>query len=601
MAAWRISCGGWIIAGVLAVGDVAAAAGHFELPKEGPVAFRRDRLPIEVDLMTSLSSGLVSLSHAQRRENAADRRIVAQMLALALALNPANDEARVALAAAAKGAQGGRAGKRELERSRTEIWGALKWLRSPEAGPDGQALAACLGDVISMADPTHPDAASLLEKGEKGAWKSWVADLKAFDQIQPTEKEVVAENMPTPENGTPQTPQVPLPQAKLQLESTSILTPLWGLDKDTGDERLQLTTVGMKASILPSPPPEAPVVKPMTFAIDFTLENAQVNRMNRTLHAVLVKQYGALPAGSQVTLNLGEETAYLPARDRDALSGSAAVLLDAALSGKAPAGIVIGRLEPDGSFKSPPDVWDRLRALSAGPGGRLVIPADAAEYLPWILALENPEFFLKYDVLLASNHQELVERSAAATESPLTEILARFQEVRAKGATLPIGQYVTNRFVRQRLAELSVEAPYFASPKLLGIQGAGERPTRISRKILAFELRGAMQPLGWLRGKAAADIDLAKLDKSYDSARAQVDSLEKYSEDRDLLASVREMTTTLRTFSRAQRLSLSREREAVAAAEAFVEMRESINTTLSKLNAVIGEVEVADDADADGQ
>jgi len=580
------------------VGDVAAAAGHFELPKEGPVAFRRDRLPIEVDLMTSLSSDLVALSHAQRRENAADRRIVAQMLALALALNPANADARAALAAAAKGAPGGRAGKRELERSRTEIWGVLKWLRSPEAGPDGQALGACLGDVISMADPSHPDAASLLEKGEKGDWKSWVAEVKAFDVSEFVDKETVTEKMPDLENGEPPAP--PMAAAKLELESASIATPLWETDKDTGEEHLKLANVAMKASIVPSPPPEAPVVKPMTFAIDFTPEHPQINRMNRTLHALLVKQHGALPAGSQITLNLGEETAYLPIRNRDALSGAAAVLLDAALSGKAPAGIVIGKLEADGSFRSPPDLWDRLRMLSGGPGGRLVIPADAADYLPWILALEDPEFFLKYDILLAANHQELVQRSAGVTASPLTEILARFQEVRAKGATLPIGQYVTNRFVRQRLAELSVDAPYFASPKLLAIQGAGERPTRISRKILAFELRAAMQPLAWLRVKAAADIDLAKLDTSYEATRAQVDSLEKYVDDRDLLVSVREMTTDLRTFTRAQRLSVSRERDAAEAAEAFVEMRESIRSTLEELNAVIGEVEETD-AEEDAQ
>ncbi len=602
MAAWRISCGGWIIAGVLAVGDVAAAAGHFEMPKEGPVAFRRDRLPIEVDLMTSLSSDLVTLSQGQRRENAADRRIVAQMLALALALNPVNAEARADLAAAGKGLPGGKVTKRGLERSRDRIWGVLKWLHSPAAGPDGQALGACLGDVISMADPSNPDAASLLEKGEKGAWKDWVADLKTFDKVQHAEKEAVAVNMPTPEGGVPQTPQPTLPEAKLLLESASISTPLWGLDKDTGGERLKLTTVAMKASIVPSPPPEAPVVKPMTFTIDFTVENVQVNRMNRALHAILVKQYGALPVGSQVTLNLGEETTYLPVRDRDALSGAAGVLMDAALSGKAPAGIVIGRLEADGSFKSPPDLWDRLRALSGGPGGRLVLPADSAEFMPWILALEDPEFFMKYDVLLASNYQELIERSAGVTASPLTEVLARFQEVRAKGATLPIGQYVTNRFVRQRLVELTAEAPYFVSPKLLAIQGAGERPTRISRKILAFELRGAMQPLAWLKAKAPADIDLAQLDSSYDSARAQVDRLERYSEDRDLLVKLREMTTTVRTFSRAQRLSASRDRGPAMATDAFTEMRESMNTTLDELNAIIGEVPDTDiDGDVDGQ
>ncbi|RYD37167.1 MAG: hypothetical protein EOP87_04080 [Verrucomicrobiaceae bacterium] len=417
--------------------------------------------------------------------------------------------------------------------------------------------------------------------------------------MQPSEKEMVANETPTPESGSP---QVPVADAKLVLDSASVATPLWGLEKDTGGQRLRLATVVMKASIQPTPPPEVPPVKPMTFAIDFTPEHSQINRMNRTLQAVLAKQYGTLPLGSQVSLHLGEETAYLPVRDRDALSGAAAVLMGAALSGNAPAGIVIGKLEMDGSFKSPPDLWDRLRALSGGPGGRLVVPADAADLMPWLLALEEPEFFLKYDVLLASSYPELVERSAAVTASPLTEVLARFQDVRAKGATLPIGQYVTNRFVRQRLVELAAEAPYLVSPKLLAIQGAGERPTRIPRKILAFELRGAMQPLSWLRGKAAADIDLALLDKSYELTRAHVEKLERYAEDQDLLARVREMTTTLRAFSRAARFGANRDRGPEMTAEAFVEMRESISTTLVELNAIIGEVEDADaEADADGQ
>jgi hypothetical protein len=598
MAARAISCGGWLIAGLLATADLAAAVGHFELPKEGPVAFRRDRLPIEVDMMTKLSSDLVTLSHSQRRENAADSRLIAQMLALSLGLDPANDDARRALAAAEKGAPAEIVSSRELAGSRTSIWGILKWLRSPEAGSDGHALAHCLADVVSLADPSHPDASSLIEKGEKGAWGSWVADVKAFERPEVVQKEVIMQNMADSEGTKPEV----LAPSKLLLESASISTPLWALDKDTGEDQLRLTKVEMKASIQPSPPPEGPVVKPMTFTIDFTPDNSQIRAMNRTLQAVLEKRHGSFPVGSQVALNLGEQASYLPARDRDALSGAASILIDAALSGKAPAGIVIGKLDADGSFRSPPDLWDRLRSLSNGPGGRLVIPADAADLMPWILTLENPEFFLKYDVLLASNYQDLVSRSAEVTTSPLTEVLARFQEVRAKGESLPIGQYVTNRFVRQRLIELSVEAPYFVSPKLLAIQGAGERPTRIPKRVLAFELRRAIQPFAQLKGKAAADIDLAKLDLTHASTRTQIDSMEKYSDDRELFAAVRELTTDVRTFSRAQRLSISREREAPAAAQAFVEMTESLSSTMDVLNGVIGEVgDSTDDGEAGDQ
>jgi len=597
MVARRISCGAWIIAGVLAMGGIAeAAAGHFESPKEGPVAFRRDRLPIDVDLMTRLSSNLVSLGQAQRRDSAANRRTMAQMLALALALNPANSEARSEITAAAAGTPGGRAGKRELERSRAEIWSSLKWLNSPDAGPDGQALGACLGDVISNADPTHLEAAALLEKGERGAWKGWIPDLSAFDKVQPSEKEQVTQEM-TPAGDPAGQPAAPVGEAKLLLETAAISTPLTKLDPTTSLGSLKLLKVEMKASA-PAPTPDAPAVAPMTFTVDHTPENNQVNRINRTLQTLLAKQYGALPAGSQATLNLGAEDGYIPLRDRQALSGAASVLLGAALSGKAPTGIVIGRVDADGSFRTLPDLWERVRSLSGGPGGRLVIPAEAADLMPWLLALEDPEFFLKYDVLTASNYTELVERSLEAPAEPLAATLTRFQDVRAKGGTMPVGQYVTNRFVRQRVAEISSEAPYFLSPKLLAIQGSGERAVRIPPKILAYELRSALQPLEWVKGKASTDIDPAQLDKSHDLVRAQVDRLERYAESRDLLTKTREMGTTLRSFSRAARISPQRERGPAMMAEAYDEMTKSMADLQEQLDAAIGEVAADPDEDA---
>lgn len=581
MATRRISYGSWALAGMLAFGSAADAA-PFEAPREGPVAFRRDRLSLDVDTMTGLSAELVVLSQGQKLGSAQSRRAVAQMLALALALDPDNGEARSALAGIAKGSPREKVSRRVLERSEARIWNTLAWLQQPEAGADGQALGACLGDIISIADAGHPKAGALLDSGEKGGWKGWVADLGAFEDSQPSHKETV-------EKMDPGSEKIPASAAKIVLEAASISTPLWTADKTTLQEHLGLVQVQMKATV--SPPQEGVVIKPMAFTVDHTLENGQVNRINRNLHGALVKQFGPLPAGSQATLNLGEEISYLPVRDREALSAAAATLLGAALSGKEPTGIVIGKIEADGGFKAVPDLWDRLRMLSKGPGGRLVIPAEAADLMPWILALEDPEFFFKYDVVYASNLTELLERSSKSTASPLTEILSRYQDVRAKGAGVAVGQYITNRFVRQRLIDLSNEAPYFASPKMLAVQASGERPTRIPRKILAFELRRAIQPLEWMKAKAAADIDLTALDKSYDLARAEVDKLERYSENRDLLLKVRDMTTTLRTFSRASRVSAGRDNGPAIIAEAFDQMKKSQLAVIAELNAVIGEPE----------
>lgn len=578
-------------------------AAPFVAPKEGPVAFRRDRLPIDVDTMIGLSEELVILAQGQKLDTAEDRRNTAKILALSSALNPANTAAREAVTKLAAGAPLTKPEKRDLNRSQARIWHSLTWLQMPEAGADGLALGACLGDIISLADPDHPRAAALRDAGEKGVWKAWIPELSSYEEVQLADKEKVETKM------TPADPAAPaIEPAKLLLQSAAVTTPLWIVtDKATETMTLQPTLVKMAATIVVPPVEGLPPVKPMTFTIDHTLETAPgvgaINRMNRSIHGALVQRFGKLPVDSKITLNLGEEIGYVPIRDRDAISGAAAVLMGAALSGKEPDGIVIGKIEEDGSFRTLPDFWHRLRAIAKGPGGRLLIPAEAAEMLPAILALEEPEFFLKYDVLLASNLTELLDRSVKAPTSPLSELLARFQDVRAKSVGQPLGPYVANRFVRQRLVFLSTEAPFYASPKMLAIQAAGERPTRISRKILAFELQRAIRPIAWIQGKTSAEIDIANLDKSYDLARAEVDKLERYadSSDKDFLIGVRDMTTTLRTFSRAARVGANRENGPVVIATAFDAMRKSYTATMLDLKTATGEKETPEGVEPPAQ
>jgi hypothetical protein len=315
--------------------------------------------------------------------------------------------------------------------------------------------------------------------------------------------------------------------------------------------------------------------------------------MNRALGPALAKQFGKLPLGSRATLNLGEEVPYSAIKDREAISGAAAVLLGAALSGKEPAGTVIGIVDETGALKGVPDFWDRLRSLSKGPGGRLVIPLECAEFLPSVLAMEDPEFFLRYDVVLASNLTELLERSAKTPASPLAEVVTKFGDVRAKAGSIPVGQYVSNRFVRQRLVEISGEVSYFASPRMLAIQAAGERPTRIPRRVVAAELRRAIRPIAWVGTTPMASIDLAVLDKSYDTSRAEVDRLERYldNHDRDILLKVRDMTTTLRAFSRASRVGVNRDNGPELVATAYEAMRKSYVAVLAELNSTMGDAE----------
>lgn len=575
--------------------SLTLSAGTFVPPKEGPLAFRRDLLPIDVDTMISLSDELLVLAQGQSLENPEDRRNVARMLAVSSALNPANPAAREAMAKLAGGQALPKPEKRELNRSQARIWHTLAWLQMPEAGADGLALGSCLGDIISLADPDHPRAALWREAGEKGSWKAWVADLTAFQDAQRAEQKPVEDEKMAPE----QPARPPEGGAVVRLGSATVVTPLWIPGKTPESETLQPTAVRMTAGPAPAPAAEAPPPKSMGFQIDHTPENGPILRMKRTLHAAMSNRFGKLPESAQMTLNLGEEVPYLPARDKDALSGAAAVLLGSALSGKEPQAVIIGKIEADGTFRMGFDFWDRLRSISKGPGGRLVIPTEAAEVLPAILALEEPEFFFRYDVFLASNLEELLDRSLKVPGEPVAELLARFQDVRSKSVGQAAGPYVANRFVRQRLVFLANEAPYYASPRLLSVQAAGERPTRLPKKLLAFELQRAIRPIAWIQGKPSAEIDIAELDKSYELARAEVEKLDRYadSSDKDFLNRVRDMTTTLRAFSRASRVGINRENGPAIVANAFDAMKKSYAAITLELKSATGQQDPAEPAE----
>ena len=56
-------------------------AGNFAVPAEGPVAFRRDRLPLDAGTMAELSRQLVTLAEGLSAETAVNRRAAAQVLA----------------------------------------------------------------------------------------------------------------------------------------------------------------------------------------------------------------------------------------------------------------------------------------------------------------------------------------------------------------------------------------------------------------------------------------------------------------------------------------------------------------------------------------
>lgn len=517
-------------------------AENFVPPAEGPVAFRRDRVPLDAEAMAGLSGQLATLAEGLDFETAANRRAAAQMLALSAALDPSNGKARELIALFQKNERPAAVDPAEVAKSRERIWQDLIWLETPESGGQGQALAACLTDVIGISDPEHPRASALRAAGERGAWQGWVPELAAYETTVAAVSSEPQEEVATAKPG-------------ILLSQAQVSTPLWkNVGKDpTAKWILSPAPIQMSAGMNPAGEGES---KPFSISIGTKQGGQRFSQLSISLLQVLQKLHGSLPPGGHVSITSDALEMSLLSDKRLTISAAAAVLASSAISGREPNATIIGMIDESGAFKLPTGFWEQLQALGPGSGGRLVLPAAAAAYLPSLLALEEPDFFLEYEVLLAADFQELLDFTEKTPRENLAKASAQFHEIREKASSQPIGQYLSNSFVRRRLTEITQEAAYHYSAKMLALQGAGNRPAFISRALLAFELRRAIEPITRIVKRNDSPFEKAELNQlgpTQESCRNEVNRLFRYAEmaDRELLVQVQDLVAALRPLERA--------------------------------------------------
>ena len=528
--------------GVLTLGLFAA---DFAPPAMGPVAFRRDQVPLSASTMAGLSRNLDAIAQAMPWDTAAQRQATARAIALAIALDPANEQPRNLLDIYQKGDRTPVPDGVRLAESQARIWQLIAWLETPEAGQHGQALAACLKDVMVVSDPKHPQVAALRQAGEKGAWTGWVSNLRAYEPQQPAAS-------PHPEPQPPQSVVVerkPLSATLLPKASAQTVFYQRTGNGPSAHWAFALASLQMRSS-------HSHEGGEGEFAIMIGPDGGAEPLVDsaRKIQRVLEKQHGTLPNSLRVRIFGSEMMRAVEAEKIPDITAAAAVLASAAITGREPEAIIIGRVDESAAFKLPKRFWDQLHALGPGNSRRVVLPAAAADLLPALITMENPAFFMDHEVLLASDFRQLLELSGK--EGPAADASAKFNEIRARGAGQDLRAYVANRFVRQRLEELVKSAPFHASAAMLLLQGSVNRPRQLTRLALASELRRTIEPMAWVSRMEyleSSSKEAAEFNGIYKSCRLGVDRLERYVDKTDLhlWESSRETTAALWKLNRA--------------------------------------------------
>jgi len=501
------------------------ALAAFVAPAEGPVPFRRDKLPIDADTMRSLSRQLLVLAQGHDTARPADQRAVAQMLALAVALDPAHQRARDLSERLVEGGSPGAPAANELELAKSRVWNLHAWLTQPEAGADGQALAACLADALVASDPEHPQVAALREAGEQGRWGRWVAPLESFRD-------------PSVDPDVPVPPTDPDPESRLAFEFGSMSQWLWQRNPENGAVDLVPVEISMRART---------GAQPLGAWISF--EEAQDSPLwlgvSESLQPVIEKRHGPLPAGFHVTLSLPQGADYWEARNLDAIHGTAALLADSVFSGTPPVVPTLATVAADGSLGAPARYWRSLRQLAdSGRKGRLILPVAVREDLPSLLTLDDAELFLNQEILLADDAAALFELAGADADESLRQARAAFAEIQAAKGTRSIGSFLAFPSTQQRLQQVIELLPEHASARMLALRGTSKWPQRLPPRLYAREIRTAIEPLGRFTNQSFNDLlqdkpltisSLLKSSESIQEPLAEVERLYGSVKDRDQL------------------------------------------------------------------
>lgn len=568
----------WQARGALAsfalIALAAVSRADFVPPTEGPVPFRRDKLPVDVDTMNALSRQVLSLTGADMEKGPARLRAWAQMTALSLALDPANRQAREVLEQLQQGGRpdSGESG-RELDRAVSRAWQVHAWLASPEAGADAQALAACLADVLTVADPKNPKADEHRRAGETGAWKGWVAPEDAFKN-----KSAKPENPPADTPGGNgkghgkgnDTPAADPAVAGIAEPEVEVSMPLWVFNNKVRPEAEKDKGGNNNGNNADQPPPDAsrlleilrihmsaaPAEKGQ--GLMFTFESKNAADLTATaageVSSFMARRHGSTgPVTAAISWD--KTRAFVPERNGAALSGTAALLADAALSGKPPGAMALAVVGKDGKLELPPHFWETLRALAAlSPGGRIILPTSAADDLAGLLVLDNAPFFMKHEILLAGTVEELCDLASGAHKPELAESFTKWQDITKAAAGKPLGTFVAHPATLVRLKELGTAMPQHASARLLALQGSGNRPRFLQRALLAREIREAILPIDELQHAETDKLNPKRLDELHGLCRAKLDKIGSSGiidiRDRDLHKVAMAAADSLRTLAR---------------------------------------------------
>ena len=555
-----------ILASSLGVGSLSAAV--YIQPDESKELFKLEKIPLQVDRMKELSRHLVVLAKRKHSADALQQRSTAQLLALALRLDPSNQEARDINRELTKGNKPDASDETTILKAKARIRFFKRWLAHPDAGGDANRLSDYLDDATKALNPKTQHNKDL------GNWKNVVPPLNKYQQDG-------NDSLPEPDNEredegnaddetmerddesseTPETPEKAFHLTDLSLKAPYQLD-IYNKFRDSKDFNREKTRHTAKYSISDIKIEIRPCKKEERERLKIDHISRRKNNhdkndpIQRGIGAVLYELLTSRHEGlghykSKVSISGGS---YARANNL-ALSAPLAIMLEASIINKPLREDlhVCASIDGKGKFHLQKNFWATLKVLRENEaGGRLLVPKEASKLLTQILVFGEPDFFTRWEVFVVDNLDEAMAVAIKDSDEKLVEADQLFDSIQNLTRKTDVTKLAVNRAVRSRLSEIVKLSPTHASAHVLLLQGSGKRPMRLNAEATAHSIMPAVVKMHNILVHGNPDHPKSSdMKKQHEEARAALDPLERLVDrsDDDLYRAALDLANDFRSLA----------------------------------------------------
>lgn len=543
-----------------------SAATYLE-PTNGKVLFRADQLPIDVDTINWLSSQLVVVASTQKLDSAAQLRAKAQLLAISSQLNKDNSAAKKLNRELRSGQHFEIANNDDVSKAKARIWSIVRFLSEKNAGEEANLLATRIKDALRVVDSKHPSLGSHVEDSK--AWLNVVPPIekykheKATGPDKPNDKPRITDE-PDDDHNPPKDEHEDKEKEKQSVDpkwseaQASIKIELEGYVEIENKRNNFRTLSYLNFDIKPEASARSQESNINFETAGRLAERDGEKRLEKSIQSILKTSWNDID-GAKISLRFAKIEGKF--KDSPTLTNGIATVLNGVLAGKKIRSnlYIMGGMNRNGTYHQTDAHWPTIRDLrkDTNLSSRILVPEAAEADFRQYIALENPEFFVKNEIIGVKNLKDSLNYVGIEDEGKILSATMKFKEFQKVAGSRSVGPLMTNKHVRAKLEEIVAIMPNHISAKTLLLQGTANRTTKLEPLFLAYELEAGISGMRWLTNKKGDEIlnlDAKHIDEIAEKLETRLDEIQPYvdSSQKGLMDESRKIAFELKNLARAR-------------------------------------------------